>query len=233
MRTRRCRQKCSVSLMPDPGVSTPMHLPPPGSLPTARALLAFLLILLAACSSDGAVDRAIERDAERLEAEFDGWWDEAASRPAGGDTIAPPTRSRQESFALASLHPLDPAAAPRPRRVRGSAWEAYDVGPIAHRLAVLWVPTAEPPAEGPARCADAASYLAVEPYARWTELPLNPHCDDAYGPENVRFILHKLHEITWPLLEVTPGGPGCARPALYRYDERTQRFEPVKEACTR
>lgn len=205
-------------------------------LPTASALLAPLLILAAGCSTeralDGRIDRAIERDAERLEVEFHGWWDEAAG-PADGDTIDPPLRIRQETFGLAALHPLEPATAPRPRQARGSGWEAVDVGPIAHRLAVLWVPTGEPGAEGSARCADAKSYLAVEPYRRWTELPLNPHCDDAYGRDEVRFTLHKLHEITWPLLEVATGGTDCIPTALYRYDERTQRFARVKEACIR
>lgn len=206
-------------------------------LPVARALLVSLLILGAGCSTeralDSRVDRAIERDAERVEAEFDRWWDEAASRPAGGDTVDPPLRTRQETFGLASLHPLDPAAAPRPRQARGGAWEALDVGPIAHRLAVLWVPTAAPPTRGPAPCADAKSYLAVEPYRRWTELPLNPHCDPAYGPDDVRFTLHRMHEITWPLLEVATGVTDCTAVALYRYADGTQRFERMKEACAR
>lgn len=99
-----------------------------------------------------------------------------------------------------------------------------DLGSVAHRRAVLWIPRA------PA-CATAPSFLGVEPFERWTELRLDPHCEAAYGAGDVELTLHKLHEITWPLLEIVAGGPACLSSELYRYDEGEGRYLRLREAC--
>lgn len=178
----------------------------------SRVVLGALVLALGACSPD----RAIERDAERLEGELAAWWEAETAAPADSadDARGPPERSWQERFTLASLHPREGADLPRPRQARGAGWEARDAGVIGNRRAILWVRSG-------AACRDVPSYLAVEPFEAWTELPVAPGCIDG-GAEAVVFTLHALHEITWPALEVEAGGFR----ALYRFDEGEGRYRP-------
>lgn len=99
-----------------------------GILPTARAVLAAVSIIVAGCSSertlDSAVVRAIERDAERLEAEFHGWWDEAA-RVADREPLGPPSaRGRRRSGSPRCIRsiPRPPRAPGRRAAGRGKPW---------------------------------------------------------------------------------------------------------------